>query len=146
MKPRNGTQISEILLILSKKPELQLLVFRLFLSMYLITMFRNLLIILVVSSDPRPHPHVLLPLQPVLCRHLCHLHHHPKDAVEHPDIEKNNSICTLYQPGVFFTVFAELDDFLLAVMAYACFVTICHPLHYTVIMNPQFCGLLVLVS
>ena len=26
---------------------------------------------------PPPHPHVLLPLQPVLCRPLFHLHHHP---------------------------------------------------------------------
>ena len=46
----------------------------------------------------------------------------------------------------FFTLFAGLDDFLLTVMAYDRFVAICHPLHYTVIMNPQICGILVLVS
>ena len=43
-------------------------------------------------------------------------------------------------------LFAGLDIFLLTVMAYDCFMAICHPLNYTVIMNPQLCGLLVLVS
>uniref|UniRef100_G1Q2H5 G-protein coupled receptors family 1 profile domain-containing protein n=2 Tax=Myotis lucifugus TaxID=59463 RepID=G1Q2H5_MYOLU len=46
----------------------------------------------------------------------------------------------------FFILFAGLDDFLLAVMAYDRYVAICHPLHYMIIMNSQLCGLLVLVS
>ena len=33
-------------------------------------------------------PLPLLPLQPVLCRHLLHLHHHPKDAAEHMERAK----------------------------------------------------------
>ena len=46
----------------------------------------------------------------------------------------------------FSILFAGWDDFLLALLAYDRFVAICHPLHYRVIMNPQLCGLLVLVS
>ena len=56
MEPGNETQISEFLLLgLSKKIELQPLIFGLFLSMYLITVIGNLLIILAVGSDSHLH-------------------------------------------------------------------------------------------
>ena len=56
MEPANNTQISEFLLLgLSEEPKLQLLTFGLVLSMYLITAFGNLLIILDVNSDSHLH-------------------------------------------------------------------------------------------
>jgi olfactory receptor len=42
--------------------------------------------------------------------------------------------------------FGCLENCLLAVMAYDHYVAICHPLRYTVIMNPHLCVLLVLFS
>ncbi|XDA76332.1 hypothetical protein R6Z07F_006475 [Ovis aries] len=56
MESENNTRISEFLLLgLSEERELQPLIFGLFLSMYLITVFGNLLIILAVSSDSHLH-------------------------------------------------------------------------------------------
>ena len=56
MELGNNTNISKFLLMgLSEVPELQPLIFGLFLSMYLITVFGNLLMILAVSSDSHLH-------------------------------------------------------------------------------------------
>ena len=56
MELGNDTEISEFLLLgFSQEPELQPLIFGLFLSMYLITVFGNLLIMLAVSSDAHLH-------------------------------------------------------------------------------------------
>lgn len=46
----------------------------------------------------------------------------------------------------FFLVFSGLENCLLAVMAYDRYVAICHPLRYTIIMNPRLSVLLVLFS
>ena len=46
----------------------------------------------------------------------------------------------------FYIFFAGLDDVLLAVMAYDRYMAICQPLQYMVIMSPQLCGRLVLLS
>ena len=80
---------SFLLLGFTEDPDLQPLFFGMFLSLYVDTFAGNLAIILAIISDPPPpHPHVLLSLQPVICRHRFHLHNHPKDAMEHPDIEQ----------------------------------------------------------
>ncbi|MBZ3875039.1 Olfactory receptor 7D4 [Sciurus carolinensis] len=56
MEVENHTVLSQFLLLgLSEDPELQLILFGLFLSMYLVTVLGNLLIILTVSSDSHLH-------------------------------------------------------------------------------------------
>ena len=93
MEPESDAQISKFLLGFSEEPELQPLIFGLFLSMYLIfvlgkpTHHPGCQLI-----PPPPHPYVLLPLQPVISRHLFHLNHHPKDAVEHPDTDQRYNV------------------------------------------------------
>ncbi|XP_070270066.1 olfactory receptor 7A5-like [Myotis yumanensis] len=148
MEPGNGTQISEFLLLgLSQALELQPLIFGLFLSMYLITVLGNLLIILAVSSDSHLHTPMYFFLSNLSLVDICFTSTTIPKMLW--NIQTQSKIIT-YEGCVtqmyFYTLFVVLDNFILTVMAYDRFVAICHPLHYMVIMNPQLCGLLVLVS
>ncbi|MBZ3884736.1 Olfactory receptor 7D4 [Sciurus carolinensis] len=56
MEAGNSTVLSQFLLLcLSEDPELELILFHLFLSMYLVTVLGNLLIILAICSDSHLH-------------------------------------------------------------------------------------------
>ncbi|XP_008159580.2 olfactory receptor 7A10-like [Eptesicus fuscus] len=144
----NDTPISEFLLLgFSEGPELQPLIFGLFLSMYLITVLGNLLIILAVSSDSHLHTPMYFFLSNLSLVDICFTSTTvPKMLVniltQSKIITYKGCITQMY----FFILFALLDDILLTIMAYDRFVAICHPLHYMFIMNPRLCGLLVLVS
>uniref|UniRef100_A0A4W2GA32 Olfactory receptor-like protein OLF4 n=1 Tax=Bos indicus x Bos taurus TaxID=30522 RepID=A0A4W2GA32_BOBOX len=148
MEARNKTRISEFLLLgFSEEPEIQPLIFGLFLSMYLITVFGNLLIILAVSSDSHFHTPMYFFLSNLSFVDICFTSTTiPKMLwniqAQNKAITYEGCIIQMY----FFILFVCLDDFLLTVMAYDRFVAICHPLHYTVMMNSQLCGLLMLVS
>ncbi|XP_044236796.2 olfactory receptor-like protein OLF4 [Ursus arctos] len=148
MEPGNDTRISEFLLLgLSEEPELQPLLSGLFLSMYLITVFGNLLIILDVGSDSHLQTPMYFFLPNLSLVDICSTSTTISEMLMNIQTESKvityaGCITQIY----FFIVFAVLDVFLLAVMAYDHFVAIRHPLHYMVIMNPRLCGLLLLVS
>ncbi|XP_006776816.1 PREDICTED: olfactory receptor 7A10-like [Myotis davidii] len=139
MEPVNLTQISHFFLLgFSEKPELQPLIFGVFLSMYLITLLGNLLIILAVSSDSRLHtPMYFFLFNLSLLDISVTTTTIPKMLV---NIQTQNKVITYagcLTETYFFILFAGLDVLLLTVMAYDRFVAICHPLHYMVILNPQ---------
>ncbi|KAM5307068.1 olfactory receptor 7A17-like [Glossophaga mutica] len=148
MEPGNVTQISEFLLLgLSEEPELQPLLFGLFLSMYLITVLGNLLIILAVSSDPHLHTPMYFFLSNLSMVDICFTSTTiPKMLLNIQTQSKAITYAGCLTQMYFFLLFAGVDDFILTVMAYDRYVAICHPLHYTVIMNSQLCGLFVLLS
>ncbi|XP_016063296.1 PREDICTED: putative olfactory receptor 7A2 [Miniopterus natalensis] len=148
MEPVNLTQISEFLLLgFSEEPELQPLVFGLFLSMYLVAVLGNLLLVLAVGSDSRLHTPMYFFLSNLSLVDICFTSTTvPKMLL---NIQTQSKVIT-YEGCIsqiyFLILFAVLDVFLLTVMAYDRYVAICHPLHYTIIMKPQLCGLLVLAS
>ncbi|KAG3280109.1 olfactory receptor 7A10-like [Ictidomys tridecemlineatus] len=148
MESKNDTKISEFLLQgISDDPEMQLLVFGLFLSMYLVTVLGNLLIILATISDSHLHTPMYFFLSNLSFVDICFTSTTiPKMLVniqaQSKAIRYEGCIIQIY----FFTLFIVLDNFLLAVMAYDRYVAICHPLHYMVILNPYLCGLMTLAS
>uniref|UniRef100_A0A8C0PDJ9 G-protein coupled receptors family 1 profile domain-containing protein n=1 Tax=Canis lupus familiaris TaxID=9615 RepID=A0A8C0PDJ9_CANLF len=148
MESGNDTQISEFFLLgFSEEQEQQPLVFGLFLSMYLITVFGNLLLILAVSSDSHLHTPMYFFLANLSFVDICFTSTTiPKMLWNIQTQSKVITYAGCITQMYFFTLFAVLDVFLLSVMAYDWYVAICHPLNYMVFMNPLLCGLLVMAS
>ncbi|XP_008563093.1 PREDICTED: olfactory receptor 7C1-like [Galeopterus variegatus] len=148
METGNQTHALEFLLLgFSAKLEIQSILFGLFLSMFLVTFTGNLLIILAISSDSHLHIPMYFFLSNLSFADICFTSTTiPKMLL---NIQIQNKVIT-YAGCItqifFFILFACLDNLLLTVMAFDRFVAICHPLHYTVIMNPHLCGLLALGS
>ncbi|ELW54121.1 olfactory receptor 7D4 [Tupaia chinensis] len=147
MEAENHTEVSQFLLSgLSDDPELQSLLFGLFLSVYLATVLGNLLIILTIISDSHLHTPMYFFLSSLSFVDICFISTTvPKMLVNIHAYSKTISYRGCLTQVYFFVVFAGMDNFLLTVMAYDRFVAICHPLNYTVIMNPRACVLLVLI-
>nr|XP_014691340.2 olfactory receptor 18-like [Equus asinus] len=148
MGPQNLTSVLEFhLLGLSDDLELQPLLFGLFLTMYLVTVFGNLLIILTVSFDFHLHTPMYFFLSNLSLADISFSTTTvPKMLVNLKTHSKSITYAGCLTQVSSFSLFVCLDSLLLTVMAYDRFVAICHPLHYPAIMNFHLCGLLVLVS
>ncbi|XP_075395094.1 olfactory receptor 7G2-like [Tenrec ecaudatus] len=146
--PRNHTVIAEFILLgLTDDPELQPIIFSLFLMVYLITVLGNLLMVWAVISDSHLHTPMYFFLSHLSFTDIClSTTTIPKMLV---NIHTQNQTITFtgcLSQICFVMVFGAFENFLLAAMAYDRYVAICSPLRYTIIMNPSFCGLLMLLS
>ncbi|XP_039079601.1 olfactory receptor 7C1-like [Hyaena hyaena] len=148
MEGRNQSRVTQFILLgLSDEGGLQSLLFWLFLSMYLVTFTGNLLIILAIVTDSRLHTPMYFFLSNLSFSDMCFISTTiPKMLL---NIQTQSKVITYegcLSQMYFYMLFGVFDNFLLTVMAYDRFVAICHPLHYMVIMNPKFCGILLLGS
>ncbi|XP_014688227.3 olfactory receptor 7G2-like [Equus asinus] len=148
MEPTNHTNAPEFFLLgLTDDPELQPLIFYLFLSMYLVTILGNLIIILAVITDSHLHTPMYFFLSNLSFTDICiSTTIIPKILLNTKEQNKSIAYIACLTQTCFVLVFAGFENCLLAAMAYDRYVAICHPLRYTVIMNPHLCGLLILLS
>nr|XP_003407522.1 olfactory receptor 50-like [Loxodonta africana] len=148
MRRDNQSSLSEFLLLgLPIRPDQQDIYYALFLGMYLTTVLGNLLIILLIRLDSC--------LQTPKYFFLSHLAFNdisfssvtaPKMLMNMQMQNQSISYAGCISQVYFFLFFAAIDSFLLTSMAYDRYVAICHPLHYTTIMNRSLCFLLVILS
>ncbi|XP_049620989.1 putative olfactory receptor 1F12P [Suncus etruscus] len=147
MEKENQTRVSEFLLLgFSSWPEQQGLLFALFLCLYLTGLLGNILILLAIGSEQRLHSPMYFFLANLSLVDLCL----PSATVpkllqnlqtQTQSISYSSCLAQMY----FCMMFANMDNFLLTVMAYDRYVAICHPLHYSTIMTQRLCAALVAV-
>ncbi|XP_004714368.1 olfactory receptor 7G2-like [Echinops telfairi] len=148
IEQRNQTIVAEFILLgLTDDPELQPIIFILFLIMYLVTVFGNLLIVFTVTTDSH--------LQTPMYFFLSNLSFNdiflstttiPKMLVNIQTHTQSITFTGCICQNFFILAFIMFENCLLAAMAYDRYMAICHPLRYRVIMNPCFCSLVVLLS
>uniref|UniRef100_A0A8C6G608 Olfactory receptor n=1 Tax=Mus spicilegus TaxID=10103 RepID=A0A8C6G608_MUSSI len=148
MEPGNQTGAYYFYLTeLTTDPTMELLIFSLFLFIYLVTILGNLLIIIAVSSDSHlqtPMYHFLSKLSFAdICLSTTTIPNMLKN-IRTQDQSISYTGCLIQ--ACFVLNFALVESCILAAMAYDRYAAICHPLNYTVIMNPHFCDLLILLS
>ncbi|XP_072488840.1 olfactory receptor 1f45-like [Notamacropus eugenii] len=148
MNRENQTIISEFLLLgLSSQPEQQQILFWLFLCIYLVTVIGNMLIMLAIGLDARLHSPMYFFLANLSSVDICFSSVTiPKILVNR--IMRSNSVSYVEcMMQIYFVItFGNMDGFLLMVMAYDRYLAICRPLHYTTVMRPALCILLVAIS
>ncbi|XP_010643455.1 olfactory receptor 7G2-like [Fukomys damarensis] len=148
MESRNQTAVSEFFLLgLTDDPELQPLIFSLFLSMYLFTISGNLMIILAVSCDSHLHNPMYFFLTTLSFNDIClSTTSVPHMLVNIQTQDQSISYSGCLTQVCLVLVLGNFESCILLIMAYDRYVAICHPLRYTVIVNPRLCVLLSLLS
>uniref|UniRef100_G3UER2 Olfactory receptor n=1 Tax=Loxodonta africana TaxID=9785 RepID=G3UER2_LOXAF len=148
MEASNQTGVSEFFLLgLTEDPELQPFLYDIFLFIYLVTILGNLLIILAVSYDSHLHTPMYFFLSNLSFTDICLSTTTVPKMLVNIETQRNSITyigCLTQVCAVL--VFGGFENFLLGVMACDRYVAICHPLRYTVIMNPHLLGLLIAFS
>ncbi|XP_031797705.1 olfactory receptor 5D18-like [Sarcophilus harrisii] len=133
-----------ILLGFSDYPDLQVPLFLVFLTIYVVTVMGNLGMIVVIKINPKLHTPMYFFLSHLSFVDFCYSTVVTPKLLENLVVEDRTiSISACITQFSFIATSVITETFMLAVMAYDRFVAICNPLLYTVAMSQKLCTLLV---
>ncbi|XP_034646060.1 olfactory receptor 6N1-like [Trachemys scripta elegans] len=138
---KNQTTITELILLgFGDLPDLQILLFLMFLLIYIATVAGNTLIVVLVVTDQHLHTPMYFFLGNLSYLETCYTSAFLPRLLASlltgdRTISVNGCITQLYFSGSL----AATECYLLAAMSYDRYLAICKPLHYSTLMNNRFC-------
>ncbi|XP_062992645.1 olfactory receptor 2AP1-like [Elgaria multicarinata webbii] len=145
---QNRTSITEFILLgFGNIEDLDNLLFLLFLVIYIVTVFGNLLIVALVVADQHLHTPMYFFLANLAFLEICYTSTIlPRMLVSFLTGDKAISLWGCIVQMHFFSTLGATECYLLAVMSYDRYLAICRPLHYVTLMNNRTCIVLVSIS
>ena len=137
----NDSEITEFILLgLTGRPELQPLLFVLFLVVYLVTLLGNLGMIALIRLDSRLHTPMYFFLTNLAFVDLCYSSNAtPQMLTNFLSEKKTITFAGCFTQCYIFIALLLTELYMLAAMAYDRYVAICNPLRYSVKMSRRVC-------
>ncbi|XP_073166324.1 olfactory receptor 6N1-like [Lepidochelys kempii] len=138
---RNQTAITEFFLLgFGELPDLQILLFLIFLVMYMATVSGNTLIMVLIVADQHLHTPMYFFLGNLSCIETCYTTTIlPRMLASLLTGDRTISVSGCITQLYFFGSLVGMECCLLAAMSYDRYLAICKPLHYSTLMNTRFC-------
>ncbi|NXG04375.1 O11A1 protein, partial [Sakesphorus luctuosus] len=138
---KNETVVTEfILLDFGNSPELNSLLFMMFLSIYFVTITGNTFIVVLVVAHWRLHTPMYFFLGNLACLEICYSSNIlPRILLSHVCGDRHISARGCFTQYYFFGCLAATECYLLAVMSYDRYLAVCKPLHYPSHMDTKLC-------
>ncbi|XP_032636644.1 olfactory receptor 6F1-like [Chelonoidis abingdonii] len=137
----NQTVLTEFILVgFGNHPELQTLLFLLFLLIYIATMAGNILIFALVMADQHLHTPMYFFLGNLSCLEICYTSTIlPRVLAGLLSVDKTISFSLCLTQYYFFGSLVVTECLLLSAMSYDRYLAICNPLHYAARMSGRAC-------
>nr|XP_006135714.2 olfactory receptor 7A5-like [Pelodiscus sinensis] len=136
---RNQTPVVELILLgFGNRPELQPLLFLLFLAIYIVATAGNLLIVVLVVADPHLHTPMYYFVANLSAVEICYISTTlPRLIGSLATGDRTISLHNCFVQFYFYIILSNAESLLLTAMCYDRYLAICHPLRYPALMTGQ---------